>query len=147
MIEIAYYLVIKDIAKRCGVENQRYRTGDDRYIVDNKDLARVRFSPDEYVNGLQGIEKITEEEARDIIRRNRSVLGAIETPSSQPTNETVQEEVLENESQEQPTDETPSEEVSETNEEPTEESETSEEPTSEEEVVEDEEAPKTTRKK
>ena len=141
MIEIAYYLVSKDIAKRCGVENQRYRTGDDRYIVDNKDLARVRFTVDEYVNGLQGIEKITEEEARDIIRRNQSVLGAEEKPSSQPINEEVQEEVIENEAQEQPTDETPSEEESKTSEE------TTEETTSEEEVVEEEEAPKTTRKK
>ena len=67
MIDIAFYLVTKDIARRTGLVGERYIAPDGRYILDNKDLSRIRLSTDEYINGLQGVEKITKEEAKTLI--------------------------------------------------------------------------------
>lgn len=65
--DTAFYLVTKDIAIRSGLVDVRYRTLDGRFILDNKDLSRVRFTTDEYINGLDGVEKITEDEAQTLI--------------------------------------------------------------------------------
>ena len=66
--EIAFYKVTEDIAIRSGLIAERYRTADnEHWILDNKDLSRVRFTADEYINGLSGVEKITENEAETLI--------------------------------------------------------------------------------
>ena len=66
-LDTAFYLVTRDIAIRSGLVNVRYRTLDGHFILDNKDLSRVRFTTDEYVSGLAGVEKITEAEAQTLI--------------------------------------------------------------------------------
>lgn len=67
-LEIAFYKVTYDIAIRSGLIAERYRTADnEHWVLDNKDLSRVRFTADEYINGLSGIEKITENEAETLI--------------------------------------------------------------------------------
>ena len=67
-LEIAFYKVTEDIAIRSGLIAERYRTADnEHWILDNKDLSRVRFTADEYINGLSGVEKITENEAKTLI--------------------------------------------------------------------------------
>lgn len=67
-LEIAFYKVTEDIAIRSGLIAERYRTSDnEHWILDNKDLSRVRFTVDEYINGLSGVEKITENEAETLI--------------------------------------------------------------------------------
>ena len=67
-LEIAFYKVAEDIAIRSGLIAERYRTADnEHWILDNKDLSRVRFTADEYINGLSGVEKITENEAETLI--------------------------------------------------------------------------------
>ena len=67
-LEIAFYKVTEDIAIRSGLIAERYRTADnEHWILDNKDLSRVRFTADEYINGLGGVEKITENEAETLI--------------------------------------------------------------------------------
>ena len=67
-LEIAFYKVTEDIAIRSGLIAERYRTADNKHwILDNKDLSRVRFTADEYINGLSGVEKITENEAETLI--------------------------------------------------------------------------------
>ena len=55
-LEIAFYKVTEDIAIRSGLIAERYRTADnEHWILDNKDLSRVRFTADEYINGLSGV--------------------------------------------------------------------------------------------
>ena len=67
-LEIAFYKVTEDIAIRSGLIAERYRTEDnEHWVLDNKDLSRVRFTADEYINGLSGVEKITENEAETLI--------------------------------------------------------------------------------
>ena len=67
-LEIAFYKVTEDIAIRSGLIAERYRTADNKHwILDNKDLSRVRFTADEYINGLSGVEKITDNEAETLI--------------------------------------------------------------------------------
>ena len=67
-LEIAFYKVTEDIAIRSGLIAERYRTADnEHWILDNKDLSRVRFTADEYITGLSGVEKTTENEAETLI--------------------------------------------------------------------------------
>lgn len=70
MLETAIYLVSREIAVRSGLKDQRYRIADGRFVLDNKDLSRVRFMPDEYMSGLQGIEKVSEQQAQTLIAQN-----------------------------------------------------------------------------
>ena len=67
-LEIAFYKVTEDIAIRSGLIAERYRPADNEpWLLANKDLSRVRFTADEYINGLSGVEKITENEAETLI--------------------------------------------------------------------------------
>lgn len=68
-LDSAFYLVSEDIARRCGLIGQRYRVGN-RYILDNKDLSRIRFTSEEFLNGLQGIEKISNDEAKRLVAQS-----------------------------------------------------------------------------
>lgn len=74
-MEIAFYEVIEDIAIRSGLILERYRTVDMHWILDNKDLGRVRFTPDEYIDGLKGVEKISGERADTLIAENGYKMG------------------------------------------------------------------------
>lgn len=75
MLETATYLVTKEIAIRSGLVDSRYRIADGRFVLNNRDLSRVRFEPDEYVNGLEGVEKVTPERAKTLIRQNNFAIG------------------------------------------------------------------------
>lgn len=72
---VAYYKVIEEIGIRSGLIEQRYRTVDMHWILDNKDLGRVRLTPEEYISGLEGIEKITQQQAEQLIAENGYKMG------------------------------------------------------------------------
>lgn len=101
MLETATYLVTKEIAIRSGLISSRYRVADGRFVLNNRDLSRVRFSPDEYINGLEGVEKISSEQAKTLIRQNNFRLGAeVEEPAVTEETETTETENANIESQE-----------------------------------------------
>ena len=81
-LDTAFYLVTKEIAIRSGLIDVRYRTLDGRFILDNKDLSRVRFTTDEYISGLKGVEKITEAEAQTLIAQGGYTKGLVVDNSS-----------------------------------------------------------------
>ena len=116
-LDTAFYLVTRDIAIRSGLVDVRYRTLDGRFILDNKDLSRVRFTTDEYVSGLKGVEKISEAEAQTLIARGGYKKGlGVENPNKElPTGE-EEEPVVESET---PIDETQGESTTEQTEEET----------------------------
>lgn len=88
-LDTAFYLVTRDIAIRSGLVDVRYRTLDGRFILDNKDLSRVRFTTDEYISGLKGVEKISEAEAQTLIAQGGYKKGlGVENPNKElPTGE------------------------------------------------------------
>ena len=71
-LDSAVYLVTADIATRSGLIENRYRVADGRYVLDNKDLSRVRFTTDEYISGL---EKVAPERADTLIAENGYKMG------------------------------------------------------------------------
>ena len=95
------YLVTKDIAIRSGLIESRYRIADGRFVLDNKDLSRVRFTPDEYISGLAGVEKVSEEEAETLIAQNGYQMGE----------EVEQQQAQQQESETQDVEETPTDEA------------------------------------
>lgn len=116
-LDTAFYLVTKEIAIRSGLIDVRYRTLDNRFILDNKDLSRVRFTTDEYVNGLDGVEKITEAEAQTLIAKGGYKKGLM-ADSSSTTNGFANEAPIVEETSEEPTESVEEEEqVSDNNEE------------------------------
>lgn len=112
-LDTAFYLVTKEIAIRSGLVDVRYRTLDNRFILDNKDLSRVRFTTDEYVNGLDGVEKITEAEAQTLIAKGGYKKGLM-ADSSPATNSFANEAPIVEGTSEEPTENV--EEETETNE-------------------------------
>ena len=93
MIDVQNYVVTREIALRTGDIRFKYRTKDGRFIVDNRTLAKIRFTSDEIVNGLDGVEKITEEEAKTLIARGGYKMGDAEedTVDVENTEETTDE--------------------------------------------------------
>lgn len=114
--EAANYLVTRDIALRSGFISTRHRTKDGYFILNDRDLSCVRFTVDEYVNGLSGVEKISKAEAKKLIRENNYAIGDIteETETvateSDENAETANEETVETESETSETSETEQEE-------------------------------------
>lgn len=105
-LDTAFYLVTRDIAIRSGLVDVRYRTLDGRFILDNKDLSRVRFTTDEYVSGLAGVEKITEAEAQTLIAQGGYKKGlGVENPSIELPTGDKEEPVEENEAPSEETNE------------------------------------------
>lgn len=98
MIDIAFYLVTKDIAQRAGLIRERYIAPDGRFILDNKDLARIRFTTDEYVSGLHGVERITQAQAKTLIAQGGYNMGENNNVAEVATEEP--EETTENNEQE-----------------------------------------------
>ena len=121
-LDTAFYLVTRDIAIRSGLVDVRYRTLDGRFILDNKDLSRVRFTTDEYVSGLAGVEKIIESEAQTLIARGgyKKGLGVenqnIELPTGGKEEPVADSETLSDETQGESTTEQTEEEQVENNE-------------------------------
>ena len=110
------YLVTKDIAIRSGLIESRYRIADGRFVLDNKDLSRVRFTPDEYISGLAGVEKVSEDEAETLIEQNGYQMGE-EVEQQQAQQQQQSETVTETQDvEETPTDETEQEQEEITNE-------------------------------
>lgn len=68
--DTAVFLVTPEIAVRSGVIEGRYSTADGRFVLNRKDLSKIRFATDEYINGLKGVEKVSREEADALIARN-----------------------------------------------------------------------------
>lgn len=104
--ETATYLVTRDIAVRSGLIESRYRIKDGRFVLNNRDLSRVRFTIDEYINGLSGVEKVSAEEAITLIRQNNFTIGDLPVSDETEPQETVETEnanASENESVETPT--------------------------------------------
>jgi len=93
------FLVTKDIAIRSGLVNYRYRIVGGRFVLDNKDLSCVRFTTDEYINGLEGVEKVDDETAQRLIAENGYQMG-LEPEVEQPqTNENESQESQETETE------------------------------------------------
>lgn len=101
-MNITFYKVVENIAQRSGLILERYRTKDMNWILDNNDLRRVRFTPDEYIDGLQGVVKITGTEADALIAENNYQMGY---EGLEPNNNNQQEQPQEE--QEEQNDETP----------------------------------------
>ena len=89
-LETAYYLVTEEVAKRSGVIESRHRAKDGRFILNDRDLSRIRFEVKEYINGIEGVEMITHEEAKQLIRDNNFAIGTIK-----PKDVSVEKEVVE----------------------------------------------------
>ena len=81
----ANYIVTRDIAQRSGMIASRYRTEDGRFILNERDLARVRLTPEEFVSGLAGVEMISAEVAKTLIRQNNYQMG--ENAPIEPVND------------------------------------------------------------
>ena len=69
-METGYYLVTKSVADRCGDINNTYRIADGRFVETDRRLSRMKLTPSEYINGITGIEKVTEERAMTLIAAN-----------------------------------------------------------------------------
>lgn len=74
-LETSDYVVSRDVALRTGEIENHYRTADGRFILDSRTLSLIRFRPDEYINGLSGVEKITHDEALSLIAQGGYHLG------------------------------------------------------------------------
>ena len=97
-MNITFYKVFENIAQRSGLILERYRTKDMNWILDNNDLRRVRFTPDEYIDGLQGVVKITGTEADALIAENNYQMGY---EGLEPNNNNQQEQHQEEQDVEQ----------------------------------------------
>ena len=120
MLDVAYYLVTREILERAGLAGQRYRSKDGRYVLDNKDLSRVRFTSEEYISGLQGVEKITAEQAKQAIaeggyQMKEQSLTPNPSPkgegSEQPANEGSEQPAEPEQEEEQPAESAPGDSV------------------------------------
>lgn len=105
-MNITFYKVVENIAKRSGLILERYRTKDMNWILDNNDLRRVRFTPDEYIDGLQGVVKITGTEADVLIAENNYQMGydGLE-PNNNQQEQPQEEQKVEQEAQTETVDE------------------------------------------
>lgn len=112
MMDSATYLVTREIAERSGLIATRYRIADGRFVLNDRDLARVRFTTDEYISGLQGVEKVTAQEAETLIAQNNYTMGLNEVVAAvTETSEQPQQTENNEELQEQPVEEKESEEI------------------------------------
>ena len=100
MMDSATYLVTQEIAERSGLIDTRYRIADGRFVLNDRDLARVRFTTDEYISGLQGVEKVSTQEAETLIAQNNYTMGLNEVVAPiTETNEQPEAPVEEQESE------------------------------------------------
>jgi hypothetical protein len=90
MVDLSIYVVTQEIAIRSGVIETHYRTKDGRFILNSRDLSRIRLVGDEFVNGLDGVESITEQEADRLISEGGFKMGL---PKEEPVEEQEQTNV------------------------------------------------------
>lgn len=64
---LSYYIVPHQIALRTGDIGNCYKTADGRYVMDSRLLKRIQLTGDEFLNGLNGIERISRNEALTLI--------------------------------------------------------------------------------
>ena len=101
-LDTQLYLVTKDIAIRSGVMQARYRIADGRFVLDNKDLSRVRFTIDEYISGLEGVEKVSDADAQTLIAQNGYKMGEeVEQPQLPDDTEPQETDGVDDENEEQ----------------------------------------------
>ena len=74
-LDSAVYLVSRDVAIRSGLIQERYRIADGRFVLSLKDLSYVSFTPDEYIDGLKGVQRTSEEIAERLIAENGYQMG------------------------------------------------------------------------
>lgn len=106
MMDSATYLVTREIAERSGLIDTRYRIADGRFVLNDRDLARVRFTPDEYISGLQGVEKVDTQLTETLIAQNNYTMGLNEvveeiTETNEQPEQVVEEETVEEPAEEQ----------------------------------------------
>jgi hypothetical protein len=106
-MNITFYKVVENIAQRSGLILERYRTKDMNWILDNNDLRRVRFTPDEYIDGLKGVVKITGTEADALIAENNYQMGyeGLEPNNNNQQEQPQEEQEVEQEAQTETVDE------------------------------------------
>lgn len=96
MVDTQKFIVTKDVALRTGVNlGYKYRTKDGRFILDARTLSNIRFTSDEIMNGLSGIEKITDEEAKTLIAQNNYNMGMGNESEESEVEEPKEEETIE----------------------------------------------------
>ena len=98
-LDASNYLVTREIALRTGEIQNHYRTTDGRFILDKRALSIIRFTSDEYINGLSGVEKISKDEALTLIAKGGYHLGDSEdeTPIENEQEGIKEEKEVENE--------------------------------------------------
>lgn len=94
-VNSAQYLVTREIAQRTGELQNHYRTADGRFILDSRAMSLIRLTPDEYVTGIEGVERITEEQAMTLIAKGGYMLGDTEAETVEDTQENVNDNVKE----------------------------------------------------
>lgn len=104
-LDSAVYFVTKEIAIRSGLVDSRYRIADGRFVLDNKDLSHVRFTTDEYINGLEGVEKTDNETAQTKIAENGYQMGLEEGTETEVENDNNNGDENENEENNETTEE------------------------------------------
>lgn len=97
-----YYKVKPSVAERSGVADMRYRTADERMILNEQDVRMIRLEPEEYLTGV--VEAIlTEEEALLLIEQGGKRMGlppvevedtdyVKDVPTGEPTDAPAEEE-------------------------------------------------------
>ena len=91
-VNAGIFIVTREVALRTGDIQNHYRTKDGRFILDSRTLAMIRFTPEEYISGLQGIEKITKQEALELIAKGGYHLGDSEDVTPVKEEEKEEEE-------------------------------------------------------
>lgn len=82
---LSFYIVSRDVALRTGDIGNCYKTADGRYVMDSRLLQRIRLTGDEYINGLDGIELVSRNEALTLIAQGGYNTDDIEKDSPDET--------------------------------------------------------------
>ena len=88
MVENTIYLATREVAERAGVYGTAYQVADGRFVIDSMDIRRIRLTGDEYMTGVSGIERISEQEAELLISENGYSRGEERTGNSGVTETT-----------------------------------------------------------
>lgn len=82
---LSFYIVPKDVALRTGDISNCYKTDDGRYVMDSRQLQRIRLTGDEYLTGLQGVELIDRNEALTLIAKGGYTTDSTEEETASAT--------------------------------------------------------------
>lgn len=99
-----YYKVTAQVAVRTGMTRTLYRTADGHYVCSARDLRGIRLEPEEYITGIEGVERITYAEAQALIEEGGRTLGlqASDLPSTSGESLDPDGESLEQETGDEP---------------------------------------------